>query len=574
MDNNTLISLIDGLLINGNESACIEFKRNWNDSKDIGEYVSALGNSAVLEQQSSAWMIWGVDDKTHEVVGTTFDPSREKANGNQALVMWLMNKILPRPDIKFHDVSHPNGRCVVLEIRPPRMAPLAFDGERFIRIDSHKTSLARHPEKERRLWALLGPREDWTGDLVEGASLDDLDPDALVKARKLYTDFRLGQAESNERHEAIRQEVAALDTATFLNQALVTKQGKITRTALLLLGRDEAAHFLAPAEIKMMWLLRDHNNKPGPSIAFGLPFLLATEKLVAKIRNETVDAMPEGNLFPVSVKSYDNWVLREALHNCIAHQDYVLGGKINVVEHPDRLIFTNLGDFFPKTVESMLTNPSPPVHYRNQWLIGAMIRLRMIEQAGSGIKRMFDTQHERFFPLPDYYFGEDNDVPSSVELTIRGQYLDANYTRLLMARPDIDLRQVLLLDRVQKKLGLTAAGVKTLKQAGLIEGRAPNYFISAKMAIDTDKKSQYILNKVFNDDHYRNLVLSYLKKFGRADKAALESLLMDKMSDALDSKQKNNKIRNLLQRMRLEGVIARNGPKFTGYWELPASENA
>ena len=80
----------------------------------------------------------------------------------------------------------------------------------------------------------------------------------------------------------------------------------------------------------------------------------------------------------------------------VAHQDYVLGGKINVVEHPDRLVFGNLGEFLAPNVEWMLAHQSPPEHYRNQWLINGMIRLRMIDRLGSGIRRMFDKQRKRF----------------------------------------------------------------------------------------------------------------------------------------------------------------------------------
>src|SRR5690606_30731393 len=206
--------------------------------------------------------------------------------------------------------------------------------------------------------------------------------------------------------EAIRTEVAALTVPTLLNKARVTKQGRVTRAALLLLGKDESSHFLAPADAKMTWVLRDAGNDTVTSQPFGVPFLLATEQLCARIRNVTLDHMPDGSLFPTPVPQYDNWVLREALHNCVAHQDYVLGGKINVVEHPDRLVFSNLGQFIPESVAWMLEHQSPPEHYRTEWLVGAMIRLRMNEQGGSGIWRMFATQRQRLVALTDSECGQ------------------------------------------------------------------------------------------------------------------------------------------------------------------------
>jgi ATP-dependent DNA helicase RecG len=204
------------------------------------------------------------------------------------------------------------------------------------------------------------------------------------------------------RHEALRGEAGAWSIETLLNKARITKQGRITRSALLLLGKDESAHFLSPVDAKISWILRDAHNSAVTSQQFGVPFLLATERVFARIRNVTLDHMPDGTLFPTPVQRYDAWVLREALHNAVAHQDYRLGGKVNVVEHPDRLVITNLGQFIPESVEWMLEHQSPPEHYRNQWLIDGMIRLRMIDQAGSGIRRMFDTQRQRLFPLPDY----------------------------------------------------------------------------------------------------------------------------------------------------------------------------
>jgi hypothetical protein len=143
-------------------------------------------------------------------------------------------------------------------------------------------------------------------------------------------------------------------------------------------------------DAKIHWISRLGSGTVQPSYPFGMPFLLATDKVFGRIRNETVDHMPDGTLFPTPVQQYDPWVVREALHNCVAHQDYVLGGKINVVEHPDRLVLTNLGEFIPQSVEWMLEHQSPPEHYRNQWLIDGMIRLRMIEQAGN---RGLDDQH-------------------------------------------------------------------------------------------------------------------------------------------------------------------------------------
>nr|WP_187364407.1 RNA-binding domain-containing protein [Massilia genomosp. 1] len=377
VDEVALIALVDNLRAQGREASTVEFKANWDQPSDIGEYLSALANSAVLERRDHAWMVWGVSDKTHEVIGTTFNPFSAKGEGSQPLIMWLTQKILPRPDFDFHEVQHPQGRVVLLEIKAPRTAPLGFAGVRYIRIDSHKTKLSEHADKELRIWEYLGQKSDWTGEIVPNATLDDLDSAAVDAARKRFTEYLLKAETDTSRHDQIRAEAQVWDTVTLLNKARITKAGRITRSALLLLGKDESAHFLSPVDAKLSWILRDAQHATVSSHPYGVPFLLATDQVFRRIRNEPVEAMPDGTLFPVAVQRYDAWVIREALHNCVAHQDYRLGGKVNVVEYPDKVVFTNLGQFIPPSVEWMLEHQSPPEHYRNQWLIDGMIRLRM-----------------------------------------------------------------------------------------------------------------------------------------------------------------------------------------------------
>ena len=411
-------------------------------------------------------------------------------------------------------------------------------------------------------------KEDWSGAVVPAATLDDLDPAAVAAARQRFTEFLLHSESDASRHDAIRAEASTWSTETLLNKAHVTKQGRVTRSALLLLGRDEASHFLAPVDAKITWILRDAANNTITSQPFGLPFLLATELAFARIRNLTLDHMPDGTLFPTPVPRYDSWVMREALHNAVAHQDYLLGGKINFVEHPDRLVLSNLGQFIPPSVEWMLEHQSPPEHYRNQWLIDGMIRLRMIEQAGGGIRRMFMTQRQRLFPLPDYVFGTSAQSLPRVELTLQGRILDANFARALMARSDMTLAQVLLLDRVQKGQTLTTSNVRMLRDLGLIEGRAPRYFISAKVADAAGQKARYIHNRGLDDGYYRRLVLDFLERYGKAARADLDALLLSKLPDILDAQQKTNKVKNLLQGMRRAGLVHPLGPRSTAVWHL------
>lgn len=568
MDADALLGVLNRLRKHSAEGDVFEFKSNLAGPEQIGEYISALANAAALQGCARAWVVWGVKDATHEVIGTTFDPFTAKGKGNQSLVMWLQHATSPRADFAFHEATHPDGRVVMLEIHAARSAPIAFQGTRYIRVDSHKVALAGHPDKEARLWTALGVKDDWAGAVVPGATFDDLDTAAVQFARERFVEYLIRSESDSGQHARIRAEAASWDVPTLLNKAHVTKQGKITRAALLLLGRDEAAHFLSPADAKISWVLRDGANKTVSSQHFGLPFLRSTEELFRRIRNVQLDHMPDGSLFPTPVAQYDPWVIREALHNCIAHQDYLLGGKINVIEYPDRLVFSNLGAFIPPSVEWMLEHQSPPEHYRNQWLIDGMVRLRMVDQVGSGIRRMFEVQRERFFPLPDFAIDDKSGASPRVEVTISGKILDANYTQLLMRKSDLDLKQVLLLDRVQKGVPLNPKDAKILRTAKLIEGRAPKYFVSSKVADWTAQKARYIRNRGFDDGFYKMLVIEYLGKYDKANRKDLDDLLLPKLPDVLNAEQKSHKVRNLLQTMRRSGHIENQGDRHTPIWRL------
>ncbi|MBM4389379.1 MAG: putative DNA binding domain-containing protein, partial [Deltaproteobacteria bacterium] len=306
------------------ETEWFEFKRNYYNPQVFGEYLSALANSACLASEPRGYLIFGIDDETHAVVGTNFDPYSAKARGNQDLLPWITSGLRPNTGLEPHIFFHPGGRIVIFEIGPARNEPVSFYGKAYIRIGSSKTELAKHPEKERAIW-IKG--RDWTGEICEAATITDLDSDALSRAREQFVVKHPGQMK--EAHE--------WPTLTFLNKVKVLKKGMVTHAAILLLGRPEGAALLSPAVAKISWVLKDADNRELDYEHFGPPFLLAGDRLLNRIRNLTVRAMPSGTLFPQEITQYDPWVIREALHNCIAHQDYGLHGRIVVVEFPDRV---------------------------------------------------------------------------------------------------------------------------------------------------------------------------------------------------------------------------------------------
>jgi len=275
--------------------------------------------------------------------------------------------------------------------------------------------------------------------------------------------------------------------------------------------------------------------------------------------------MPDQSLFPIEVNQYDQYVIREALHNCIAHQDYTLQGRINVVEKPDELIFTNVGDFIPRAIENVINRDAPQEYYRNRFLAEAMVNLNMIDTIGSGIKRMFLEQRKRFFPMPDYDLAEKD----KVLVKIYGKILDYNYTRTLINHTDLELNLVIALDKVQKQQRITQDAAKKLRSFKLVEGRYPNLYVSAKIAELTGDKTTYIKNRAFNKEHYKKMVISFIKQYNEASRQDIDDLLIDKLSDALRDEQKRKYIGNLLYEMsRKDKTITNRGSSRYPKWVI------
>ena len=535
------------------ETEWVEFKaaKTSLDLEKIGVYFSALSNEANLKGQTSGWLIFGVTDKPpRRIVGTSYRADRPSLDALKKQIADQTSSRLTFEEI--HELMRPEGRVLMFQIPAAlRGMPTAWKGHEFGR-DGESIGALNH--RERDSIRHQSAREDWSTQPVPGATLADLDPQALTFAREQY----------RQKHPTQAGELAGWDDATFLDKAKVTSGRRITRTALLLLGTKESAHFLSPAQAQVTWVLRDEKNIEKDYRHFGQPLILAGDQVLAKIRNLTVRQLPSGTLFPHEVTQYDPWVIRETLHNCIAHQDYPLGGRINVVERADTLLFTNLGSFIPGTVEQMIQSDAPPDVYRNSFLAQAMVNLNMIDTIGSGIKRMFTRQWERSFPLPDYELGE----PNKVVVRLTGQVIDENYTQLLLSQTELELMDVIALDKVQKKRALDDVAFKRLKQRHLIEGRRPNIFVAAKIAEATGDKAAYIRNRAFDKEHYKAMIVAYLEKFGQATRANLDELLLGKLSDALNAGQKKRSITNLLQEMRLDGTVIPNGTTRWAKWRM------
>ena len=550
MDQAALTTLLTALIATW-ENEVVEFKQAGNDydTDKIGEYFSALSNEANLRGAERAWLVFGVNNQTRGVVGSDYrlEPARL-----QSLKHQLAQATEPSVTLRnIHVLHHSHGRVVLMEVPPaPRGMPIAWKGHYYARAGESRSSLGLDKQDEIRAQTAL---QDWSAQVVPRATLDDLDPAAVQKAKEA---FALKHA---NRFSAA--EVMSWPMPAFVDRARITQGGQITRTALLLLGKAESAYLLSPHPVQLSWKLEGAERAYEH---FGAPFLLSTTALYQKIRNIQLRLLPAGQLLPYEIAKYDQKMVLEALHNCIAHQDYARYGRINVIEQPDRLIFENEGGFFEGAPDDYVLGEKLPRRYRNAFLVEAMSGLNMIDKMGFGIHDMHLSQARRYLPMPDY----DLSNPTAVRLKIYGGVVDPTYTQTLMLNTKLPLADVLALDRVQKKLPLPDDAVARLKRAGLIEGRKPNFHVSAAVAKATTGQADYIRTRAQDDDFYAKLVLDYVKQFGQATRQEINRLLMPKLSDGLDEPQKITKISHLLTKLRRRGELANRGSDRKPQWML------
>lgn len=534
------------------ENEVVEWKeaKNGFDFEKMGKYFSALSNEANLGNRKAAWLIFGVkNDKS--IIGSNYRKDISNLNKIKSeIANHTTNKI---SFIEVYEIKKDGKRVILFEISPaPKGIPVAWKGHYYAR--NNEDLCALNIEKQERI-RFQKNQGDWSMQICEEATVDDLDPNAIMQARESF--LRKNQNISED-------EIMSWSNEVFLNKSKITIKSKITRAAILLLGKPESEHFINPASAKISWILKDQNGAEKDYQHFGCPLILSVGELYKKIRNLKYRYISEESLFPEEIDRYDPITIREAINNCIAHQDYELGGKINVVENEnDSLVFSNLGSFIPETVENVIESDSPAEYYRNKFLVDAMVNFNMIDTIGSGIKKMFSSQREKLFPLPEYDFSG-----GKVKLTIIGKVLDIKYAKKLAQIPSLDLKTIIMLDKVQKRKLLSSYEVKELKRRGLIEGRNPNIYISSKVALETGEKTEYIKMRGFKDDQYKKYILEYLEKYKTASKEDIEKLILDILPKILDEQQKKNKVRNIVYAMsKKDKTIINSGTSRYPKWK-------
>ena len=513
-----------------------------DEKNDVISYVSAIAN------MDGGDLVIGVHDKTLEIVGTdTYNYDKQKA------ILRLTERCvnLSTEDLYIDEFITDDTNRKVWVIHIPKhlpKRPVFAHNKAWQRIEDSLVEMTT----ERMSTILDEPifsETDWSAQIVSDATIDDLDEVAIAKARMMFKKVhsRIPEAEVN-----------AWTVETFLSKCGIMKNGGITRAAIILLGKYESAFKLRPAVVQVTWTRRDEKQDVVGYEHFTVPFILTVDEILSKIENLTMREMPGGTLFPDTMKQYDDYTIREALHNCIAHQDYTMQQRINFVENPTYLYYSNAGSFIPGTLENALTNEEPQAYFRNECLCRAMVDFNMIDTVSRGIKKMFNEQWRRHFPMPDYEIDAKN---RKVSVRIYGNEINKQYTNLLKTNDSLTLWDCISLDAVQKGRTIHEDVAQNLLNRGLIEGEAPNYTISLGIAKATNQLQGYTKQKGLDKEKMKQMILQYLKNAGTdgAKRDSIYEYIKDVMPQVKTHEQQLRLLGDILSALSVDKLIYAKG---------------
>lgn len=513
-----------------------------DEKDDVISYVSAIAN------MEGGHLVIGVHDKTLDIVGTdTYNYDRQKAI--LRLTERCVNLSTEGLDIDEFVTDDTNRKVWVIHIPkhlPKR--PVFAHNKAWQRIEDSLVEMTAE-----RMSAILDEpifsETDWSAQIVADAMIEDLDEVAIAKARMMFKKVhsRIPEAEVN-----------AWTVETFLSKCGIMKNGGITRAAIILLGKYESAFKLRPAVAQVTWTRRDEKQEVVDYEHFTVPFILTVDEILSKIENLTMREMPGGTLFPDTMKQYDDYTIREALHNCIAHQDYTMQQRINFVENPTYLYYSNAGSFIPGTLENALTNEEPQAYFRNECLCRAMVDFNMIDTVSRGIKKMFNEQWRRHFPMPDYEIDAKN---RKVSVRIYGNEINEQYTNLLKTNKSLTLWDCISLDAIQKGRTIHEDIAQDLLNRGLIEGEAPNYTISLGIAKATRQLQGYTKQKGLDKEKIKQMILQYLKNAGTdgAKRDSIYEYVKDVMPQVKTHEQQLRLLGDILSALSTDKLIYPKG---------------
>lgn len=516
-----------------------------DEKNDIVSYVSAIAN------MEGGHLVIGVRDKSLEIIGTDLNKFNLDA---QTAVLKLLEHCtnLSSEGLDIEEYVTEDEHKVVWIIHIPKhlpRRPVFAHRKAWQRVEDSLIEMTQE-----RLAVILDEpvyeANDWSAEIVPNATIDDLDELAVAKARIMFKKVHASNIPAAE--------VDAWSTEDLLSNSGIMSEGKLTRAAIILLGKPVSVFKLRPAVVEVTWTLRDERQDVVDYEHFTVPFILTVDKILSKIHNLTMRELPGGTLFPETMKQYDDYTIREALHNAIAHQDYTLQQRINFVENPGYLYYANGGSFIPGSLQKALETKGPQRHFRNECLCRAMVNFNMIDTVSRGIKKMFNEQRLRHFPMPDY----DIDLLNKeVGVTIYGNTINEKYTQLLKHNETLSLEDCILLDAVQKGHRIPEEHAVDLLNRGLLEGDTSEYGISLDIAKKTKQLPDYTRNRGLAKEKMMQMILQYLQNAGTigAKRDSIYEYIKDVMPQMKTHEQKLRMLGDMLNALSADRRIYAKG---------------
>ncbi len=371
-----LISLVNELRKLPSETEWVEFKCNNQDPKMIGEYISALSNSAALCEKPYAYVVWGIDDSSHEIISSSFDWQNSK-KGNEQLESWLMRLCSPRINFRFYDVNTEKGLVVLLEIPAATNQPTMFSGERFIRVGSNKKNLKEFPNKERDLWKSLDLIPFELRVAAENKSEDEII--ALLDSSNYYDKMNIPipRNRSDIMTDFISEKFIQRNSESYFN---------ITNMGALLIGKDFSSfNNLFKKAVRVIWYKGNSRIETIREQVFTGGYVLTYENIANYImtiipQEEVIEGTTRKSLF-----SFPEIAIRELLANMLIHQDFEQHGTNPMVEiFSDRIEFSNPGAPLVNIERIVDTVPVS----RNENIAGFMHKCGICEERGSGFDKI------------------------------------------------------------------------------------------------------------------------------------------------------------------------------------------
>lgn len=541
------------------ESEVLEFKEAKTNFKtaDIGRYFSALSNEANLQGASSAWLVFGVrDDRT--ICGTAYrQESGSESLGLQRLKREIPNETNNRITFRaIYETQLEGKRIILFEIpAATRGIPTLWAGSAYSREHESLVPLSLSKIDEIR----SQPPLEW-GKLIAELDGVELDIESLNIVRQKM------RARYGDRENLIND----ITDEELLDKCGLTLRGKITNTALMLIGqRSEKFLFDGPTPT-LTWTLYEGDNVERAYEHIRPPFIRGIDEVLSKIRNERIRIMDNyETLLPTELTEYDAWSLRELIGNAIAHQDYSQGRRVHIEEFSDRIVIMNEGSFIPETIEKALEPGYKPPRYRNPFLCEAMLHIGMLDQNAMGIRAVFEACRRRHMPLPTY----DLTDPNRVKVTLFNHEIDPVYGQILQANPELPMSEIVLLDKVQKYMALSEEEIHKVIADGFARyGRDDVLELIAPYVVDSDifPDNQAVRNAqlAVGNNLLREAIIEILHS-GSKSRNVIVDALQEEWSNVYESQAKlASKVYRTLAAMERQGIVQSEGNTRARIWSL------